>query len=238
MHFGKSWTYVERKIVSGTIAPNCFYLSVVIWLFIRTSLATKNSICTVVCWGIAFKCNRICLANVSCQIKERLSDSTHNVFRCVCENIWLAQFHVKFLQVKEQNHRKHLQECAQQFPTHAGLTPMGLKVFLRRSLVLVKQLTCQKHQLWQHCPWTLWVGPMVPSHQHCWFIVFQHWCHHVGNIHCLVMLQERGCCCHHSKCNTLICLQLAMHRASSCGTHGVVTHSQKMRFSAHRTSCY
>jgi len=39
------------------------------------------------------------------------------------------------------------------------------------------------------------------------------------------------------KCNTLICLQLAVHRASSHGTHRVVTHSQKMRFSAHRTSC-
>ena len=39
-------------------------------------------------------------------------------------------------------------------------------------------------------------------------------------------------------CNALICLQLAMHRASSHGTHGVVTHSQKTRFSAHRTSCY
>jgi len=38
-------------------------------------------------------------------------------------------------------------------------------------------------------------------------------------------------------CNTPICLQLAMHRASSCGTHRVVTHSRKMRFSAHRTSC-
>jgi len=41
----------------------------------------------------------------------------------------------------------------------------------------------------------------------------------------------------HHNCNTLICLQLATHRAPSCGTHGVVTHSQKMRFSAHRTSC-
>jgi len=40
------------------------------------------------------------------------------------------------------------------------------------------------------------------------------------------------------KCNALICLQLAMHRASSCGTHGVVTHSRKTRFSACRTSCY
>jgi len=39
-------------------------------------------------------------------------------------------------------------------------------------------------------------------------------------------------------CNTLICLQLALHRASSCGTHRVVTHSRKTRFSAHRTSCY
>ena len=38
-------------------------------------------------------------------------------------------------------------------------------------------------------------------------------------------------------CNTLICLQLATHGVSSCGTHGVVTHSQKTRFSAHRTSC-
>jgi len=39
------------------------------------------------------------------------------------------------------------------------------------------------------------------------------------------------------KCNALICLQLAMHRVSSCGTHRVVTHSRKTRFSAHRTSC-
>jgi len=39
-------------------------------------------------------------------------------------------------------------------------------------------------------------------------------------------------------CNTLICLHLATHRVSSYGTHGVVTHSQKIRFSAHRTSCY
>jgi len=30
---------------------------------------------------------------------------------------------------------------------------------------------------------------------------------------------------------------LAMHRASSHGTHRVVTHSQKTRFSAHRTGC-
>jgi len=37
-------------------------------------------------------------------------------------------------------------------------------------------------------------------------------------------------------CNALICLQLAVHRAPSCGTHRVVTHSRKMRFSAHRTS--
>jgi len=44
--------------------------------------------------------------------------------------------------------------------------------------------------------------------------------------------------CINAICNALICLQLALHRASSCGTHGVVTHSQKMRFSAHRTSCY
>jgi len=35
------------------------------------------------------------------------------------------------------------------------------------------------------------------------------------------------------QCNTLICRQLAMHRVSSCGTHRVVTHSQKTRFSAH-----
>jgi len=41
-----------------------------------------------------------------------------------------------------------------------------------------------------------------------------------------------------ANCNTLICLQFAMHRASSYGTHGVVTHSRKMRFSACRTSCY
>jgi len=40
------------------------------------------------------------------------------------------------------------------------------------------------------------------------------------------------------RCNTLICVQLAMHRVSSYGTHRVVTHSQKMRFSAYRTSCY
>jgi len=39
-------------------------------------------------------------------------------------------------------------------------------------------------------------------------------------------------------CNAPICLQLATHRVSSCGTHGVVTHSQKTRFSACRTSCY
>jgi len=39
-------------------------------------------------------------------------------------------------------------------------------------------------------------------------------------------------------CNTLICLWLAMHRASSYGTHRVVTHSRKTRFSAHRTSCH
>jgi len=38
-------------------------------------------------------------------------------------------------------------------------------------------------------------------------------------------------------CNTLICLQLALHRASSCGTHRVVTHSRKTRSSAHGTSC-
>jgi len=38
-------------------------------------------------------------------------------------------------------------------------------------------------------------------------------------------------------CNALICLQLATHRASSYGTHGVVTHSRKTRFLAHRTSC-
>jgi len=40
-----------------------------------------------------------------------------------------------------------------------------------------------------------------------------------------------------SNCNALIRLQLAMHRASSCGTHRVVTHSRKMRFSVHGTSC-
>jgi len=50
------------------------------------------------------------------------------------------------------------------------------------------------------------------------------------------------CCCpvHLNmglKCNTLICLQLAMHRVSSCGTHRVVTHSRKTRFPAHGTSC-
>jgi len=38
-------------------------------------------------------------------------------------------------------------------------------------------------------------------------------------------------------CNALICLQLAAHRVSPCGTHGFVTHSQKTRFSACRTSC-
>ena len=31
---------------------------------------------------------------------------------------------------------------------------------------------------------------------------------------------------------------LAVHRVSSYGTHRVVTHSQKIRFSACRTSCY
>jgi len=30
---------------------------------------------------------------------------------------------------------------------------------------------------------------------------------------------------------------LAMHRVSSCGTHRVMTHSRKMRFSAHWASC-
>ena len=43
--------------------------------------------------------------------------------------------------------------------------------------------------------------------------------------------------CHGGECNTPICLQLAAHRVSSCGTHRVVTHSRKMRFSAHGTSC-
>jgi len=40
-----------------------------------------------------------------------------------------------------------------------------------------------------------------------------------------------------STCNTLICLQLAMHRVSSNGTHRVATHSRKMRFSACGTHC-
>jgi len=43
--------------------------------------------------------------------------------------------------------------------------------------------------------------------------------------------------CHGGECNTLICPQLAMHGVSSCGTHRVVTHSRKMRSSAHGTSC-
>jgi len=38
-------------------------------------------------------------------------------------------------------------------------------------------------------------------------------------------------------CNTLICLQLAVHRVSSYGTHRVVTHSRRICFSAHGTSC-
>jgi len=42
-------------------------------------------------------------------------------------------------------------------------------------------------------------------------------------------------CC--NCCNAPICPQLATHRVSSCGTHRVVTHSWKMRFSAHGTSC-
>jgi len=37
-------------------------------------------------------------------------------------------------------------------------------------------------------------------------------------------------------CNTPICLWLATHRASSCGTHRAVTHSRKMRSSVHGTS--
>jgi len=51
------------------------------------------------------------------------------------------------------------------------------------------------------------------------------------------------CICQCS-CACLVCAMpqfaynLAMHRASSCGTHRVVTHSQKTRFSAYRTSCY
>ena len=51
----------------------------------------------------------------------------------------------------------------------------------------------------------------------------QHWSH----------MHDQQIC----TCNTLICLHLAMHRVSSYGTHGVVTHSQKTRFSAYRTSC-
>jgi len=43
--------------------------------------------------------------------------------------------------------------------------------------------------------------------------------------------------CHGGECNTPTCLQLATHRAPSCGTHRVVTHSRKMRFPAHGTSC-
>jgi len=41
----------------------------------------------------------------------------------------------------------------------------------------------------------------------------------------------------HLKRNALICLWLATHRASSCRTHRVVTHSWKIRLSAYGTSC-
>jgi len=56
---------------------------------------------------------------------------------------------------------------------------------------------------------------------------------------CLPVLQTATVhtCSPIASCNTLICLQLAMHEASSCGTHRVVTHSQKTGFSAHGTSC-
>jgi len=69
-----------------------------------------------------------------------------------------------------------------------------------------------------------------------------------NDIHPMPFSQAPACCeshclgwgiiaCIRPICNTPICLQLATHRASSCGTHRVVTHSRKMRFLAHGTSC-
>jgi len=164
-----------------------------------------------------------------------------------CHNVWHMHFDMTFI-MHLLNIKMSMPSVLSHLVSH--VEPVG--AFFNCWLMHSASLWFEQHVancIVQHVSKTSWSQPtqMANWHLHLKFSILMFHCLRAWRM-CISQSQNLFWLLFHcnlwshmsadrSTCNTLICLQLATHRVSSCGTHGVVTHSQKMRFSAHRTSC-